>query len=139
MGDPDRIQFTHGYPIPSRDHATLLASHRLLLDAACECLPVSVTPRGKTTFFEDWEATRAAFVARMMGTVRHLSYLAPSYSRLDGFALTRTLVDHVITFAWISADPKEHLPAFLCDSFENLLRKDARSRSRGDGALLGDT
>jgi hypothetical protein len=77
-------------------------------------------------------------MARMTGTLRHLSYLVPSYSRLDGFALARTLVDHVITFAWLSADPRERLPAFLCDGFENLRRKDERSRSRGDGALLGD-
>ena len=60
---------------------------------------MQVTPRGQTTFFEDWEVTRAAFMARMSGTLRHLGYLAPSYSRLDDFALTRTLVDHVITFA----------------------------------------
>jgi hypothetical protein len=139
MAESDRIQFMHGYPIPTRDHATLLASHRLLLEAARECLPVRVTPRGETTFFEDWEITRAAFIARMSGTLRHLSYLAPSYSRLDGFALARTLVDHVITFAWVSADPKERQPAFLRDSFSNLLRKDARFRSRGDGPLLGDS
>jgi acyl carrier protein phosphodiesterase len=138
MTEPDDIQILHGHPMPTRDHATLLASYRLLLDLARECLPVSVTPRGQTTFFEDWEVTRAAFMARMSGTLRHLGYLAPSYSRLDGFALARTLVDHVITFAWISADPKERLPAFLCDSFENLLRKDERSRRRGNGPLVED-
>ena len=138
MTQPDDLQFVHGYPIPTRDHATLLASHQLLLDVARECLPVTVTPRGETTFFEDWEITRAAFMARMSGTLRHLSYLVPSYSRLDGFALARTLVDHVITFAWMSVDPNERQPAFLRDSFKNLLRKDARSVSRGDGPLLGD-
>ena len=84
---------------------------------------MQVTPRGQTTFFEDWEVTRAAFMARMSGTLRHLGYLAPSYSRLDDFALTRTLVDHVITFAWTSADPNERLPVFLRSSFKNLLRR----------------
>jgi hypothetical protein len=138
MTEPERIQFMHEHPMPTLDHAALMASQRLLRDAARECLPVRVTPRGETTFFEDWEITRAAFMARMTGTLRHLSYLVPSYSRLDGFALARTLVDHVITFAWLSADPRERLPAFLRESFENMLRKDERSRSRGDGALLGD-
>jgi hypothetical protein len=128
----------HEHPMPTVDHAALLTSQRLLRDAASECLPVRVTSRGETTYFQDWEITRAAFVARMTGTLRHHSYLVPSYSRLDGFALARTLVDHVITFAWLSADPRERLPAFLRDSFENMLRKDERSRSRGDGALLGD-
>ena len=138
MTEPERIQFMHEHPMPTVDHAALLTSQRLLRDAASECLPVRVTPRGETTFFQDWEVTRAAFMARMTGTLQHLSYLVPSYSRLDGFALARTLVDHVITFAWLSADPRERLPAFLRDSFENMLRKDERSRSRGEGALLGD-
>jgi hypothetical protein len=137
-GESERIQFLHDYPIPTRDHAALLASYRLLLDEVEDSLPVSVASRGETTFFEDWEITRAAFMARMAGTARHMSYLAPSYSRLDAFALARTLVDHVITFAWISAAPKERLPVFLRDSFENLGRKDERSRSRGEGGLLGD-
>jgi hypothetical protein len=139
MTEPEALQILHGHPMPTRDHATLLASYRLLLDLARECFPVRVTPRGQTTFFEDWEVTRAAFMARMSGTLRHLGYLVPSYSRLDGFALARTLVDHVITFAWISADPKERLRAFLRDSFENLLRKDERSRGRGDGPLVEDS
>ena len=83
----------------------------------------------ETTPFESWEVTRAAFIARMAGTLRHLGYLAPSYSRLGGLALARTLVDHVITFAWISADPKERLPAFLCKSFET---SSARTRAPAD-------
>jgi hypothetical protein len=53
--------------------------------------------------------------------------------------LARSLVDHVITFAWISADPRVRLPVFLGDSFRNMPRKDARSRSRGDGALIEDS
>jgi hypothetical protein len=138
MTQPDDLQFVHGHPMPTRDHAALLAASHLLLDLARECVPVQVTPRGQTTFFEDWEVTRAAFMARMSGTLRHLGYLVPSYSRLDGFALARTLVDHVITFAWISADPKERLPVFLRSSFENMRRKDDRSRGRGSGALIED-
>ncbi len=124
--------------MPTLDHTTLLASHHLLLGLADECLPVRVRPTGETSFFEDWEVTRAVLIARMAGTLRHLSYLAPSYSRLDGLALARTLVDHVITFAWISADPKERLPAFLRSSFKDMLAKDKRYREHGDAPLLGD-
>ena len=131
MTEPEDLQILHGHPMPTRDHATLLASYRLLLDLARECLPVRVMPTGQTTFFEDLEVTRAAFIARMSGTLRHLGYLVPSY---PGSTASRDphLVDHVITFAWISADPKERLPAFLRGSFKNLLRKDAQSRGRGD-------
>ncbi|HEX7298907.1 MAG TPA: hypothetical protein VF257_07850 [Solirubrobacteraceae bacterium] len=138
MTEPDDLRFMHGHPMPTRDHATLLASHHLMLELARECLPVSVTPRGETSFFEDWEVTRAALMARLASTLRHLGYLAPSYSRLDGFALARTLVGHVITFAWTSADPKGRLPAFLRSSFKDILAKDGRYRERGDAPLLED-
>jgi hypothetical protein len=138
MTEPDNLQFMHGHPMPTRDHATLLASHHLLLGLADECLPVRVRPTGTTSFFEEWEVTRAAFMARMASTLRHLGYLAPSYSRLDGLALARTLLDHVIAFAWISAEPKERLAAFLRSSFKDLLAKDKRYRERGDEPLLGD-
>jgi acyl carrier protein phosphodiesterase len=138
MTEPDDLQFVHGHPMPTRDHATLLASHHLLLGLADECLPVRVRPTGTTSFFEEWEVTRGAFMARMASTLRHVGYLAPSYSRLDGLALARTLLDHVIAFAWISADPKERLPAFLRSSFKDLLAKDKRYRERGDEPLLGD-
>lgn len=134
--DADRLQFMHGYPVPTRDHAALLASYDLLLQLAKECLPVSVRSTDATSYFESWEVTRAAFMARMASTVRHLGYLAPSYSQLDGLALARTLIDHVITFAWIGAEPKTRLPRFLYDSFEDQLIKDGRVRERGRDPLL---
>ena len=138
MTNPERIQFLHGYPIPTTDHAALVASHRLLLDVPEDCLPVRVTSRRPTSFFEDWEVTRAAFMARMASTLRHLSYLAPSYSRLDGLALARTLIDHVITFAWISGDPAVRLPVFLRSSFSRTLDRDRDFRHRGDTLLDED-
>jgi len=136
--EPDSIQFMHGHPMPTRDHATLLASHHLLLGLADECVPVRVSSREETSDLESWEVTRAAFVARMASTLRHLGYLVPSDSRLDGLALARSLVDHAITHAWISADPRERLPAFLRSSFKDLLAKDRRFRERGSAGLLGD-
>jgi hypothetical protein len=133
--EPERIQFMHGYPIPTRDNASLLASHRLLLEAAAECLPVRVMSRSATSYFEEWEVTRASFMARMASTLRHLSYLVPSYSRLDGLALARTLIDHVITFAWISGDPVERLPVFLRSSFSRTLDTDRTFRRMGETLL----
>jgi hypothetical protein len=131
MSQPADLHLMVEHPMPTRDHAALLASYRLLLEQADACLPVQVRPTAPTSFFESWEITRAAFMARMSSTVRHLGYLAPSYSRLDGVALARTLVDHAITFAWISADPKERLPAFIRASFSSQLDKDKAARKRG--------
>ena len=138
MTAPDDVQFMHGHPIPTRDHATLLASFHLLLAQAAECFPVRIRPTGQTSHFEDWELTRAALMARMASTLRHLGYLAPSYSRLDGLALARTLVDHVVAFAWISANPNDRLPAFLRSSFKDQLAKDARRRERSEEPLIED-
>lgn len=138
MTAPDDIRFMHGHPVPTRDHATLLASFHLLLAQAAECFPVRIRPTGQTSHFEDWQLTRAALMARMASTLRHLGYLAPSYSRLDGLALARTLVDHVVAFAWISAKPNDRLRAFLRSSFKDHLAKDARGRKRGEEPLIED-
>jgi hypothetical protein len=135
-----------GHPMPTRDHAGLLAYYHLLLGLADDCIRVQVTRTEPTSIFESWEVTRAAFIARMASTLRHLGYLAPSYSRLAGVALARTLVDHVITFAWVSGDPKARVPALLRTSFKSLLAKDKRSQEPAEdgrsrkrvGSLLED-
>jgi hypothetical protein len=135
MSTSEDLQYTVEHPVPAPHHAALLASYRVLLELADEASHVQVTPRTPTSFFESWEVTRAAFMARMSGTLRHLGYLAPSESRVDGLALARTLVDHAITFAWISANPKERLSAFLRTSFKSTLAKDNRAREGGDQLL----
>jgi hypothetical protein len=131
VNQPAELHLMVEHPMPTRDHAALLASYHLLLEQAESCLHVQIRPSSLTSFFESWEITRAAFMARMSSTLRHLGYLVPSYSRLDGVALARTLVDHAITFAWISGDPKQRLPAFIRASFSSQLDKDKVARKRG--------
>jgi hypothetical protein len=131
VNQPTDLRLMVEHPMPTRDHAALLASYHLLAEHTDACLHVQVCPTTPTSFFESWEITRAAFMARMSSTLRHLGYLAPSYSRLDGVALARTLVDHAITFAWISGDPKKRLPTFLRASFSSQLDKHKAARKRG--------
>jgi hypothetical protein len=132
-------RFVAGQPVPGPEHATLLTAHDLLLRHADECLPVTLRPSGSlTSIFEPWELTRATFVARMAGTLRHLGYLAPSYSRLDGAALSRTLIEHTITFAWIAGAPAERLPRFIRTSFGKQLDSDRVQRRRGQALLTDD-
>lgn len=118
------------------DHAPLLASYHLLQGQATYALRVQVRQPPSASPFEAWEVTRAALMARMAGTLRHLGYLAPSSSRIDGIALARTLVDHVITFAWLSGNPPQRLPRFLVTSYRSLMSKDERATQRGDDAIL---
>jgi hypothetical protein len=129
------LSFRIGTPIPGPNHAALLSSYEMLLACAREALPVTVPATEGQLFFESWEITRAALIARMSGTLRHLGYLAPSYSRLDGVALTRTLLDHVITFAWISADPAARLPRFLRSNFNRALNRHREMVERDDELL----
>jgi hypothetical protein len=124
--------------MPTPHHAPLLASYRLLLEQAAHAVRVQVRQPPSASPFEAWEVARAALMARMAGTLRHLGYLAPSSSRIDGIALARTLVDHVITFAWLSADPSERLPRFLRNSYGSMLTKDQRATQRCEDALLTD-
>ena len=77
-------------------------------------------------------------MARMASTLRHLSYLAPSYSRLDGLALARTLVDHVITFAWISGDPEDAAPRIPAVELQRTSTATGELRQRGDTLLDED-
>jgi hypothetical protein len=128
---PDDVSFKLPHPMPGPDTAALLACFHLVLQRVDDCLPISVASRASTSYLESWEVTRAAFVARIASTLRHLSYLAPSHSRLDGAALARTLVELVITFAWISGQPKERLPRFLSDGFHKTLRKHAKFSAQG--------
>jgi hypothetical protein len=124
--------------MPGEQHAALLASYHLLLEQAADAVRVQVRQPPSASPFDACEVTRAALMARMAGTLRHLGYLAPSSSRIDGIALARTLVDHVITFAWLSGDPAERLPRFLRSSYASLLTKDKWATQRGEDALLTD-
>jgi hypothetical protein len=133
---PEEMSFSIEHPMPGPHHAALLASYRLLLGQAVDAMRVQVRQRDPGSFLESWEVARAALLARMAGTLRHLGYLAPSFSRIDGIALSRTLADHAITFAWMSGDPAERLQRFLRSSHYSLLRKDGRAVERGEDALL---
>jgi hypothetical protein len=138
VNPPADLQFDVPHPMPQPNHAPLLASYHLLLEQAADAMRVQVRQPPSASPFEAWEVTRAALMARMAGTLRHLGYLAPSSSPIDGIALARTLVDHVITFAWLSANPPQRLPRFLRSSYGGLLTKDERAIQRGEDALLTD-
>jgi hypothetical protein len=135
MTDARDINVAIAYPVPTPGEAALLASYELLLSLTGSLLPVRVPGAPQRLFFEDWEITRAALIARMAGTLRHLGYLAPSSSRLDGVALARTLIEHAITFAWISAAPDRHLPRFLRTNFSRVLTTDKKLRADGNALL----
>ncbi|WP_146175390.1 hypothetical protein [Paraconexibacter algicola] len=133
MSEP--LSLRVGYPVPTEQHAAVLLSIETVLELAGPLAEVRVPGEPGAVFLEDWQVTRAALMARMASTLRHISYLVPSMSRLDGAALCRTLVDHVIHYAWISADPPARLPRFLRKTYNSALSKHARWAERGETLL----
>jgi hypothetical protein len=138
VSDDSALNFALAHPVPGPDHAVLLSAYELLQRQAAACFPVRVRQEPGNLFLTDWELTRAAFMARMASTLRHLGYLAPSFSRLDGAALARTLLEHVVTFAWLSAGPAERLPRFLRKSFSWALDKHREMARHGEELLSAD-
>lgn len=127
-----------GLPIPTRHHAALMASYQPVIALLTAGAQVRVPGRPGELFLEDWQVTRAAFLARIAGTLRHLLYLAPSTSRLDGAALCRTLIDHAIHYTWIAADPNERLPRFLRKSYSHAVTQHERMQQRETELLTPD-
>jgi hypothetical protein len=70
-----------------------------------------------TAQFDDWTTYARATVARCA----HLfeSILVLEKRPLDGEVLARSLFDHVLKFAWIGADPKNHLRRWVADDLNN--------------------
>lgn len=122
----DSLKMNIPYPVPTPHHAAVLGAYHRTLELAAPACEVRVRGRSGGLFLEDWEITRAAFLARMSSTLRHLGYLIPSMSRLDGAALCRTLLDHAITYAWIAHDPADRLPRFLRSAYDEALRHHKR-------------
>lgn len=123
------------YPVPTPVHAAVLGSYHLALELAAPALQVRIPGRPGELFLEDWQIARAAFLARMTGTLRHLGYLVPSMSRLDGAALCRTLLDHAINYVWIADNPAERLPRFLRGTYDEALKHHRRFADLGDELL----
>jgi hypothetical protein len=61
----------------------------------------------------DWPITGWAMLARMQGTADSVVALMPERRATDAAVLLRTLLESMITFAWIGIDPPAHAPAWL--------------------------
>lgn len=61
----------------------------------------------------DWPISGWAMLARLNGTVRSIDALIPQRRATDAAALARTLLEGVVTFAWVGIDPAENAQAWL--------------------------
>jgi hypothetical protein len=76
----------------------------------------------------DWPITGWGMLARMGGTADSIVALIPERRATDAAVLLRTLLESLVTFAWIGIDPPEHAPGWL--------RWDRRQRIKADNDVI---
>jgi hypothetical protein len=84
----------------------------------------------------DWPISGWAMLARLNGTVRSIDALIPERRATDAAALARTLLEGVVTFAWIGIDPAERAPAWLRCNRAQRIKADNDVISSGGEPLL---
>ncbi|MBI3770335.1 MAG: hypothetical protein HY271_17830 [Deltaproteobacteria bacterium] len=87
-----------------------------------------------------WPSLGWALLARMAGTTGTIVTLRSSQSANDGFCLLRVLYEHVVTFAWLAADPvDERIDLFRKNDAIERIKADNDLRSIGDYSLEPET
>ena len=76
----------------------------------------------------DWPITGWALLARMNGIADAILALIPERRAVEAAVLARTLLESMITFAWIGIDPPDNAPAWL--------RWDRRQRIKADNDVI---
>lgn len=92
-----------------------------------EHLPILVA--GSSGAFSDWNVAGPMFLARARSTLRSIFEHSPPDGIGAAEELTRSLVDQMITFAWMAASPSDRTNAWVSD----LHRERLKMHNRIDG------
>ena len=84
----------------------------------------------------DWPISGWAMLARIAGTADSIVALIPERRATDAAVLLRTMLESMITFAWIGIDPPSHAPAWLRWDRRQRLKADNDVRATGAPGLL---
>lgn len=85
-----------------------------------EHLPVLVT--GTSGAFSDWSIAAPMFLARARSALRSVFEHSPPESIGAAEDLTRSLVDLMVTFAWMAASPSDRAAAWVSDLHRQRLK-----------------
>jgi hypothetical protein len=88
--------------------------NRMLQDVALRHVP-RMHPLVST--FTTWPASGDAMFVRCIEGLIAIDRLMDDGLERDAWALVRTLYEHIVTFAWISAAPAERLQLWMADDF----------------------
>ncbi len=84
----------------------------------------------------DWPLSGFAMLARACGTLSSVMALIPQRRAGDAAVLARTLVEEVVSFAWIAIDPASNADAWLRWDRRQRLKLDNDMRDMGAPAVL---
>src|SRR4051812_39094485 len=91
---------------------------------------------GSTGAHGEWPISGWAMLARMAGTAESIVALIPERRATDAGVLVRTMLESMVTFAWIGIDSASHAPARLRWDRRQRLKADNDVRASGAPALL---
>ncbi len=83
-----------------------------------------------------WPAVGPALLAHASGTLRSILLLGSGDAHNDASRLLRSLYDHVVTFAWLAAEPsEERLGLWRLDDLAERLKADREAAAAGEPLL----
>lgn len=95
-------------------------------------LPVAVEFEGPLAEFNDWRIVAPGLIGDAASILDSIVHLPPPRHTLSAEILTRSMVDYVITFAWLAAAPEnaeqrtERLNQFEADEYDERERSDQK-------------
>lgn len=86
-----------------------------MTDLVFHRLPIHLPeiPADDPRFRGAWDVVAPAMLVRASTTVRALFKLDPDDSWLATEAIARTVIELVITFSWLAADPDQYIPEWV--------------------------
>lgn len=96
-------------------------------------------PQAKHSLGEhtDWNTAGPALIARATRSLQAIATLQNGLFNADAAVVLRTMFEHVVTFAWLAADPPAHLPLWVKFDRQQRISADNDARAEGD-PLLAD-
>lgn len=84
-----------------------------------------------------WPLVGAALLSHATSTMRSIVLLGPAGAHTDASRLLRSLYDHIVTFAWLAADPGERLAVWRLEDIVQRL-KAVREMAQAGEPILDD-
>ncbi len=107
-----------------------------LLGVSRQLFPLTVPGTGQQ---DEWLVTGPALIARAARSLEALLALRPAGLDNDAYTVLRSLYEHVARFAYVAANPVEHLPLWLkWDRAERITADNDMTATSGETFISAD-